>query len=534
MPEALAAVGDSCKSVVACRARKDQKAQMLNLIKKSVPYCCTLAIGDGANDVAMIKEGHIGVGIIGKEGRECVNAADFAIGKFRFLRSLLLVHGRYNYRRFSIFLYYTFYKNIMITMTLFFYSMLAAASAQLLLPSIFNDLLNPVMLTSLPIIIFPMFDTDVPKEESAKSPKLYTAGITRFHFTHRKMVYWVVEGIYAAVIVTFVPMLTELGYVWATSISLSEASMGALWTLCIAINVRLTLENNSWTILEVLGPILMLCMLVIWSVIFNYVPSTEFDGAFSWPLLVNAMGPTLGRGVFWLQLMLIVIFILTPRMLHLAYIHVYYETKRAHMETVAAVELKATQGRRRASIALVEHSIPGVPAVDVSIRETSESGLDDASDSASGLSRRSKHWAEAGRMSRMVSHLSQRSSGPGNSVSSRTSRRGEALARIPSDALAGLGSPRDPTTLKSRAQSAFDVDPVAQNTILLKSSRWMKVAAKMKEGGLEADYEHEHVHGGLEHEHGPVHQTKRGASVSDLSAAAAAVAAGDIELHDAN
>ena len=56
---------------------------------------CCLAIGDGANDVAMIKAGHVGVGIIGKEGREAVNNSDFAIGQFRFLRGLLLVHGRY-------------------------------------------------------------------------------------------------------------------------------------------------------------------------------------------------------------------------------------------------------------------------------------------------------------------------------------------------------------------------------------------------------------------------------------------------------
>ena len=93
-PEALRDVGNGCRSVVACRARKDQKAQMLNLIKDGFKNSCCLGIGDGANDVAMIKAGHVGVGIIGKEGREAVNNSDFAIGQFRFLRQLLLVHGR--------------------------------------------------------------------------------------------------------------------------------------------------------------------------------------------------------------------------------------------------------------------------------------------------------------------------------------------------------------------------------------------------------------------------------------------------------
>ena len=107
---ALAAVGNAARSVVACRARKDQKAQMLRLIKDTVPDSCCLAVGDGANDVAMIQAGHLGVGIIGKEGMQAVNNSDFAIGQFRFLRGLLLVHGRANYRRMAIFNYFVLYK----------------------------------------------------------------------------------------------------------------------------------------------------------------------------------------------------------------------------------------------------------------------------------------------------------------------------------------------------------------------------------------------------------------------------------------
>lgn len=44
-----------------------------------------LAIGDGANDVAMIQSANIGVGIMGKEGRQAVNNSDYAIGQFRFV-----------------------------------------------------------------------------------------------------------------------------------------------------------------------------------------------------------------------------------------------------------------------------------------------------------------------------------------------------------------------------------------------------------------------------------------------------------------
>jgi phospholipid-translocating ATPase len=81
----------------------------------------TLSIGDGANDVAMIQEAHVGVGIAGEEGRQAVMSADYAIGQFRFLSRLVLVHGRWSYRRISEMIANFFYKNIVWTFTLFWY-----------------------------------------------------------------------------------------------------------------------------------------------------------------------------------------------------------------------------------------------------------------------------------------------------------------------------------------------------------------------------------------------------------------------------
>lgn len=41
----------------------------------------TLAIGDGANDVAMIQKANVGVGIAGLEGLQAACASDYAIGQ---------------------------------------------------------------------------------------------------------------------------------------------------------------------------------------------------------------------------------------------------------------------------------------------------------------------------------------------------------------------------------------------------------------------------------------------------------------------
>ena len=66
--------------VLACRVSPKQKADVVNLIKKRFPEKTTLAIGDGANDVSMILQAHVGVGILGKEGQQAARSADFAIG----------------------------------------------------------------------------------------------------------------------------------------------------------------------------------------------------------------------------------------------------------------------------------------------------------------------------------------------------------------------------------------------------------------------------------------------------------------------
>jgi phospholipid-translocating ATPase len=79
------------------------------MVKKGLDVM-TLSIGDGANDVAMIQEADVGVGIAGEEGRQAVMCSDYAIGQFRFLSRLVLVHGRWSYRRLAEMTANFFYK----------------------------------------------------------------------------------------------------------------------------------------------------------------------------------------------------------------------------------------------------------------------------------------------------------------------------------------------------------------------------------------------------------------------------------------
>ena len=53
----------------------------------------------------------IGVGIAGQEGVQAVMASDFVLGRFYFLKRLLLLHGFWCYERISRMILYFFYKN---------------------------------------------------------------------------------------------------------------------------------------------------------------------------------------------------------------------------------------------------------------------------------------------------------------------------------------------------------------------------------------------------------------------------------------
>ena len=65
-------IAKTCEAVICCRVSPGEKAAVVRLIKNDDPNIMTLAIGDGANDVSMMKEAHIGCGLYGNEGMRAV------------------------------------------------------------------------------------------------------------------------------------------------------------------------------------------------------------------------------------------------------------------------------------------------------------------------------------------------------------------------------------------------------------------------------------------------------------------------------
>jgi len=99
------------------------------MVKKHDLGLLTMAVGDGNNDVSMIKEAHVGVGLYGNEGLRAVQASDFAIPDFKQLWRLIFLHGRARYASISSFILYFFYKNVALTLPHYFYAYFSGFSA---------------------------------------------------------------------------------------------------------------------------------------------------------------------------------------------------------------------------------------------------------------------------------------------------------------------------------------------------------------------------------------------------------------------
>ncbi|NWX94552.1 AT8B2 ATPase, partial [Nothoprocta pentlandii] len=238
----------ACKAVICCRVTPLQKAQVVELVKK-YKKAVTLAIGDGANDVSMIKTAHIGVGISGQEGIQAVLASDYSFSQFKFLQRLLLVHGRWSYLRMCKFLCYFFYKNFAFTMVHFWFGFFCGFSAQTVYDQYFITLYN-IVYTSLPVLAMGIFDQDVPEQRSMEYPKLYEPGQLNLLFNKREFFICIAQGIYTSVLMFFIPYGVFTDATRDDGAQLADYQSFAVTvatSLVIVVSVQIGLDTGFWT-----------------------------------------------------------------------------------------------------------------------------------------------------------------------------------------------------------------------------------------------------------------------------------------------
>lgn len=183
--------------VVFCRTNPTQKVEIVRLLKNKNKI--VLSVGDGANDVNMIQEANVGVGIMGEEGKQAENASDFAIPRFEMLRPLILHHGRLSYYRNTQMILYFFYKNFLFTIPQFIFSFYCYFTAQPFYKDWYISFFN-LLFTATPVPGRAVTDIDIDNRASYYQPDfliesyVYFLGQQNLQFNLRKFMFWLLGG----------------------------------------------------------------------------------------------------------------------------------------------------------------------------------------------------------------------------------------------------------------------------------------------------------------------------------------------------
>uniref|UniRef100_A0A8C0C175 Phospholipid-transporting ATPase n=1 Tax=Buteo japonicus TaxID=224669 RepID=A0A8C0C175_9AVES len=303
----------NCSAVLCCRMAPLQKAQIVKLIKLSKEHPITLAIGDGANDVSMILEAHVGIGIIGKEGRQAARNSDYAIPKFKHLKKMLLVHGHFYYVRISELVQYFFYKNVCFIFPQFLYQFFCGFSQQTLYDTAYLTLYN-ISFTSLPILLYGLMEQHVSADTLKREPSLYRDVAKNALLRWRAFIYWTFLGVFDAVVFFF-----GAYFLFDNTVVTSNGQMFGNWTfgtlvftvLVFTVTLKLALDTHYWTWIN---------HFMIWGSLVFYIIFSLLWGGIIWPFLnyqrmYYVFMQMLSSGPAWLGIILLITVSLLPDVL---------------------------------------------------------------------------------------------------------------------------------------------------------------------------------------------------------------------------
>ncbi|XP_038892983.1 putative phospholipid-transporting ATPase 9 isoform X1 [Benincasa hispida] len=297
-----------CASVICCRSSPKQKALVTRLVKSGTRKT-TLAIGDGANDVGMLQEADIGVGISGAEGMQAVMSSDVAIAQFKYLEHLLLVHGHWCYRRISSMICYFFYKNITFGFTIFLYEAFTSFSGQPVYNDWFLSLYN-VFFSSLPVVALGVFDQDVSARLCLQFPLLYQQGVQNVLFSWLRILSWMFNGLCSAVIIYFLcTRALEHQAFNSDGKTAGRDILGATMYSCVVwvVNLQMALAVSYFTLIQHLFIWGSISIWYIFLLIYGSMTPTFSTNAYKIFIEVLAPGPS-----YWLVLLFVVITTLIP------------------------------------------------------------------------------------------------------------------------------------------------------------------------------------------------------------------------------
>ncbi|KAG0216894.1 putative aminophospholipid-translocase [Mortierella sp. NVP41] len=238
--------------VVCCRCSPTQKADIARLIKQYTKkrICC---IGDGGNDVSMIQQADVGVGIVGKEGKQASLAADFSVNQFSYLTKLLLWHGRNSYKRSAKLSQFVIHRGLIISImqavfsAMFYFAPIALYQGMLIVG-------YTTIYTNAPVFSL-VLDQDVPEDIALLYPELYRDLTKGRSLSYKTFFSWLLISVYQGGAIMILSIwLFENQFVNIVSISFTALVLNEL--------LMVALEINTWHRFMILSEIATLFIYV--------------------------------------------------------------------------------------------------------------------------------------------------------------------------------------------------------------------------------------------------------------------------------
>lgn len=246
-----------CKTLICARVTPLQKASVVKLVRKYV-HSNTLAIGDGGNDVSMIQEAHIGVGIKGKEGTQAARAADYTMGEFQHLSRLLAVHGRFSYIRTAGVINLSLYKNVFFSMIQILFQFYCFGSGTTFHNQWIVTGWNSV-LTLMPPFFYGLCERDLEERTVLRFPSVYQSNWRNRLFSIRTvMEFTIAYSVWHGVVVFFLTYFAfgdvpRINFKSGLDSGFYLTGLGiSIMTLCVAL-FKFLLSSHLWTSLVLIG-----------------------------------------------------------------------------------------------------------------------------------------------------------------------------------------------------------------------------------------------------------------------------------------
>ncbi|KAJ2694882.1 hypothetical protein H4218_005429 [Coemansia sp. IMI 209128] len=318
-------LGTLCDAVICSRVSPSQKAlivhnmrvrcegnsqgsrrKWLSLLRElfthdNDKYMVTLAIGDGGNDIAMIQEAHVGIGIAGQEGLQASRAADFSIGQFRFLQKLLLVHGRWSYVRVSMFIMGTFYKCMAFYVTQLIFQFYTGFSGTSLFESWTLSMYN-TLFSILPVLVVGIFEQDLQPDTLMTYPELYRDMGPRNHLFTVPLFLWrvVFIGAVHAVTAAFFPFAANLALgLHASSNDLYITGFVVYSIMVLIVTIKIAyIDVRRWVVFTHLSVVLTLAVWFGWNGVLDHVYPRSPGGGY---YVAGVFGWLMKCGAFWFE-----------------------------------------------------------------------------------------------------------------------------------------------------------------------------------------------------------------------------------------